>query len=335
MYQPPKPAALAFIKALKAFAVARGDAGAALPYVEAHANLRSKEDVLRILRTAVGIIPAPEAPIPGDTDFISRVRRRTLLGSIPGMVEKPFYGASYYNTTLAVADWVTEGKPIPATSVTLSPFVPLVPHKLGVLVVISDAAARDVSVSADYAFRDDLENAFGLNEDRAFTDPANAGDASKPASITHGQPTLASTGDFATDLASLAALYVGDLRRAVLLMNPADALRAGSSLISQSLGLRGGDVMGTPAFVSPGVPAGVVALIDPAQIRYSLGAVEVAYTQAATVQLDTSPTDPSTANVPVHSLWQLNCHGLRLIEYATWETPPVGAAPYIAGAFQP
>lgn len=333
MYQPPRPSALYAFKAIKAILVARGNAEIAKSYVENHAHLSSKADVLRVLRSMVDVVMAPDEPLPADTSLVLRLRATSLLGQIPGFTERPAYSGSYYNTTPLVASYTGEAKPIPVGPVVLAPVVPLVPKKQGVIVVFSDACVRDTSITADYQFRADVEAAFGPAQDAAAFDPANTGDDAKPASLTSNQPSIVSTGDFAADVASLAGLLVGDPRKAVLVMNSTDALRAGAVFTTPTLGLRGGDYAGTPVYVSPSIPRGVVVLLDPSQIQIQRGPVELSYVQNAAVQMDTAPTDPPTPVTALHSLWQLDCVGLRVVEYSTWALPPPGAAPYISGAF--
>jgi hypothetical protein len=58
---------------------------------------------------------------------------------------------------------------------------------------------------------DDLARAYTDAIDLALFDPANDGSGVEPASLTHGAPTIATTSDFAKDLAVLFALFEGNL----------------------------------------------------------------------------------------------------------------------------
>jgi hypothetical protein len=81
---------------------------------------------------------------------------------------------------------------------------------------------------------------------------------------------------------------------------------------------------------SPG--GGRLFLIDAAEILLADDGKELEVSEETSVQMDSSPDDPTTAATVMVSLWQHNLVGIRVNRYIRWERRTPGAAGFISRA---
>lgn len=293
--------------------------------IEGMARLRSK--------AAVGALEAAsdlrEVGVE-DAEFFSAVLERSILSRL-GLRPTPFNVRLLATTDSAVGYWVGESKAIP---VSLPEFAgsSLPRRKVAAIMATTQEAVRAADPLAEARFEQDLLNCLAGALDLAFLDAANAGIAdAKPAAVTYGAPSSASTGNPATDLAALIAAFEGDLSQAVLATDAVTAAEialardAGGAFMFPGIGARGGEVLGIPVHVSRRSPrsagGGQLALIDGSGIAANVEGVEIEVSANATLQMDDAPTGASDtpAAGPVVSMFQTDSVAFKSIIHANWE----------------
>lgn len=253
------------------------------------------------------------------------------------------------------ASWVGEGKAKPLTSLAFDT-VTLDFTKLASIAVIPDEVIRLSSPSADTITRDQLAQAIINQMDSDFIDPSNAGSgAVKPASITNGATSVASTGTttqagVATDILNVFAPWLAanvDPTGGYWVMTPTTALAL--SLMQNSLGqkvfpgvtVNGGDFSGLPVVTSQA--AGLVGASDGAHIVVLLKAGDILLADDGTVAVDASreaslemSDSPSSAagtgtGASLVSMFQTNCVAIRAERWINWVKARSTAAVYLTG----
>ena len=91
-------------------------------------------------------------------------------------------------------------------------------------------------------------------------------------------------------------------------------------------------LFGTPLIVSPTSPA-QITLVDPSQLLYSDGGVELDASDEITVQMDSAPTDPPVAATVTRSLWQNNEFGVKAMRYLAYLRGRDGSVAYMTVAY--
>jgi len=316
---------------LQALAIADGDVVAARAYIEQqknrwsdYAQVKAAVDALSLGQTGTHLSAAP-----GD-NFVELVRPRALLWRLPHLRVVPFESDTIAQTSGATAYWVGEGgvKPMSAPSFARTGKMPR--RKVVGLAVASNELVR--SSRADSIIEADLAAACAAGIDSAFIDGL-AGDDDRPASITHGAPTVAATAAPLADALGALALFTGDLTKAAWLMHPETAARAGAKAPAggnaTDLGATGGKLLGIEAFTCAGVPKGVISLVDLSRIEIAGGRnAELRIGANATVRMSDSPSDPGA---PV-SMFQANCVALLGEIIVNWRAVgPAGSVVSITG----
>jgi len=281
-----------------------------------------------LLRTAVGSISSePLATIGAkDDEFFARVFERSLVGRL-GLREVPFNVRTLRMGSGSTGYWVGESKAIPLSKPVLTGST-LPRKKVGVLWLATNESLEHAHPATERPLEDDGINAIVGATDMAFLDPANGGTADMPPAVTHGAPSLASTGDPSVDVASLIAAFTGDLATAVFVTSPtigAQLALARDPLGSHTFpdaGPRGGSIVGMPLLTTRWSPD-QIALIDPAGIAARIEAIEVARSNAAKLECDDEPTGasdtPTGATKAMISLFQNDLTAFRALVYANWE----------------
>ena len=235
--------------------------------------------------------------------------------------------------------WIGEGAPTPATKSDFST-LSLSRAKAGGLVVLTSELARQSSPAAVAVMRRELIQGCRQFLDGQFVDPAVAAVTNiSPASITNGAATSASAGtsqaNAATDWQSLVTNFLASnpsVETIVVLMTPANAVALSRALNQPTLGLTGGSAHGIPVITSGTVGARLIAL-DASQILIADdGGLEVAASNSATVQMESSPSDPTVSATVLISLFQQNLVGLKIVRSINWVRAATTAVRYISGA---
>lgn len=288
------------------------------------------------------------------SEFVEYLRPRTIVGqfgtgNIPSLRRVPFNIRVPRQTSKSSASWVGEGLPKPLTSfnteqITLDFF------KCAGIIVATQELLRFSNPSAEALIRDDLAAAVIERIDIDFITPSNAGTANvKPAAITYGAVTAASSGDTAaavrTDIQTLFAEFIQaniPVSGCVWIMNANVALAL--SMMMNDLGqpefpsitMNGGTLVGLPVLVSQYVPTATVVLLNAQEVYLADdGNVSIAIsTEASLEMLDGSLSQDATAGTGASlvSMFQTNSVAIRAEREINWRTRRSEAVTYLTSA---
>jgi HK97 family phage major capsid protein len=272
-------------------------------------------------------------------EFSAAVRPLTVIGRLQGVRHVPLFLRILTALNGASARFVGEGKPVPVSAPDLAGET-LLPKKCSGITIQTLELATSSKPVSENLLGDDLASACAQAIDQAFLDPANAGDAETPASITSGITALNSTGATLANVdADLRAMldqliYAGStMQLAQWIMRPLTAaylsgLRGtGGDLAYPTISVLGGTLLGLPVIVSGSFPdagsppVGTIVLVDGSQV--CLGdenQAELAISTAAAFQLSDAPTNDAsgaTATTTV-SMFQTHSVALRGSRYLNW-----------------
>lgn len=271
-------------------------------------------------------------------EFIELLRAATVVDKLEGLRRVPPNVRIVSQTGGSTVNWVGEKAPKPVTELAFGT-VEVDDHKIAGIVVITEELIRLGRPSAEETVRRDLVEQIARFVDEQFLDPAVAGGANNPASVTNGVSAVTATGDDADSLYSnlntaLASFDNVDLSTGNVYVVTTPALARGISTLRNALGQfefpgmtpRGGTLMGFPVIVSSSVPAGYLILIK---------ADEILVADEGGVRLDASnqaTLDMAGGSSPTFSLWQNNCVGIRAERFITWKKRRAEAVAVISGA---
>jgi hypothetical protein len=259
------------------------------------------------------------------TEFFGLVKEKSVLGTMPNLRRVPLGTTLLTTVTGPSASWTAEtaAKPVSAATYTSGK---LERRKVSVTVIVAGELLRLASVDAELAIRNDMTTAIAQALDEAFLNPANAGDATKPASVLNGITPITSGGTPDADVKALTAAFNGDLGSASFVCTPAIGAALASTTRPNS-GARGGEIAGIPLLCSSSSPAGQLALIDGSVVAYGEAGIFMSSSSEGSVHMQTAPDSPTTAATVLASLWALNWVGLRAELHVGWElVQPTGAA---------
>ncbi|HFX3240131.1 TPA: phage major capsid protein [Pseudomonas aeruginosa] len=298
-------------------------------------------------------------PLVGDetsvfADFVEYLRPQTILGrfgtnGIPSLRRVPFRVPLIGQTSGGDGYWVGEGQAKPLTKFDFERKT-LEPLKVANIAVATMEVIRDSSPAADGIIRDQLAAALRERLDIDFIDPAKAAVAGvSPASILNGVAGIPSSGNTADDVrADIRALFNAFIAAnnaptsGVWLMPATTALAL--SLMQNPLGqaefpgisMTGGELFGLPVIVSEYIPTSsagaVVALVNASDIYLGdEGGVDLSMSTEASLQMDSTPDNPTTASTVLVSLWQRNLVGFRAERAINWARRRASAVAYLTG----
>lgn len=298
-------------------------------------------------------------PLVGDetsafADFVAYLRPQTILGrfgsnGIPSLRNVPFRTPLIGQTSGGDGYWVGEGQAKPLTKFDFNRTT-LEPLKVANIAVATMEVIRDSSPAADGIIRDQLAAALRERLDIDFIDPAKAAVAGvSPASILNGVSGIPSSGTDAdavrADLKALFSAFIADNNAptsGVFVMTATQALALG--LMQNALGqpefptvtMNGGTLMGLPVIVSEYVPTAsagsLVALVNASDIYLGdEGGIDLSMSTEASLQMDNSPDNPTTASTVLVSLWQRNLVGFRAERTINWARRRASAVAYLTG----
>lgn len=277
---------------------------------------------------------APVAPLAAG--FAAYIRPRTIIGRLAGFRVVPLNVSVARVTSGTTAYWIGDGKPTPLSAMALDA-ISLPPAKIGGICVVTRSLAQASDPAAVTLIRNDLAAAVTQLADTAFIDPARAGTPGvSPPSVTYGAPTVASTGAtadaFAKDFTALVALIDTGLVAPYLVMRPTMAVAlAGLNIpLTKNAGI-GGDIGGIPIVTSKSAPANTVVLIDASEILLAEGPIELDTSDAANLEMTSTPTDPPVAATVLISLFQQNLFAIRAIQFINWLPARTGAVATLTG----
>lgn len=284
-----------------------------------------------------------------ESEFVELLRPATIIGRIAGLRNVPFNVRMATQTGGGVYGWVGEGAAKPVGSLAIGEVL-LRWAKASGIIVITEELAMQSSPSAEAVVRDDMVAGVANFLDAQFVNP----DVSEvpnvsPASITNGVTPVAATGTTAAALRADVATLWGTMLAANIpvgsghwIMSPSRAMEI--SLMQNPLGQpefpgitpTGGTFLGYPVVTSNSVPAGsggdLIIFAVAGEIFYSEGGLMIDVSREASLQMDTTPDNPTTASTVMVSLWQRNLIGLRAERYINWKKRRPQAVGYIDGA---
>lgn len=287
-------------------------------------------------------------------DFVEYLRPQTILGrfgqnGVPSLRMVPFRTPLIGQTSGGDGYWVGEGQAKPLTKFDFSRTT-LEPLKVANIAVATMEVIRDSSPSAEGIIRDQLAAALRERLDIDFIDPAKAAVAGvSPASILNGVAGIPSSGTDADAVrADIRALFNAFIAAnnaptsGVWLMPATTALAL--SLMQNPLGqaefpgisMTGGTLFGLPVIVSEYIPTdssgAIVALVNAGDIYLGdEGGIDLSMSTEASLQMNDTPDNPTTATTVLVSLWQRNLVGFRAERAISWARRRASAVAYLTG----
>lgn len=357
------PKGIAFVRLLAAKINAYKSQGQFTPldFVKARTNWASETpEVEQVLKAAVSAGTTTDGTWAGPLvqyqnisgEFVEYMRPLTIIGRIAGFRRVPFKVKFPRQTGAAVANWVGEAKPKPATSLAFDS-ITLDPLKVAGIVPLSMELVRFSSPSAETIVRDDLAGAIAQLVDHDFLDPEKASVSNvSPASLTNGVTGVAATGtayaNLKADVKSVMDNFLAaNITPDTVVMKQSTALAL--SLMETSLGnpqfpglnMNGGPFLGMTAITSQNMDftedspqegdniiflrANDIALADD-------GGVEVDISTEASIQMSTAPDDPASASTVMVSAFQQNLVLVRAERMINWVKRRDAAVQYIKAA---
>ncbi|MGN7878566.1 phage major capsid family protein [Ensifer sp. 22460] len=266
-------------------------------------------------------------------EFFSLVEQLSVLGRLAGTRRVPLRTRMLTATSGASSYWVQEGKPKPVSKMAFTSGS-LASLKVASLAVITEELATSSDPAAEGVIRRDMLRSMAETIDVTLLDPANAGSAASPASITNGVVPISAGGDPAADLRLLIENFTGDLESAIFITTPSVAASLASA-DRPGIGLRGGELLGAPAVASRSAPADSIILVDTSALALGEGAAEVRTSRNGTIEmLDADLVQDATTGTGTSmvSLWQCNALGILSEREMNWELQRAGAVSMITGA---
>jgi HK97 family phage major capsid protein len=253
---------------------------------------------------------------------VAIARAASLLGRIAGLHRIPFETPIPMEDTSASYSWPAQNAPKPISKLAFSNTIKLGPTKAAGIVGVSAELIKLSVAGMEGALRDTLVGGLTAFTDRAFLDPASAAIAdTKPASVTNGTTPIASTGNLATDVATLlAALFSARPNADGAVLIPAAGKAAALRGMNPGFGL--------PILVSEAALGNVIAL-DPAGVFVADAGVAIDVSREASIQMNDAPDNPATAATVPTSLWQMNLAGFKVERFVNWQAVP-NAVKYLA-----
>jgi HK97 family phage prohead protease len=284
-------------------------------------------------------------------DFAEFLRAGTILGkfgtgNIPSLREIGFRQALITQTEGGAAYWTGEGKAKPLTKGAFTRTA-LTPLKVANICVLTEENIRDSNPKSDAIVRDMLKAAIVEEEDTTFIDPANSGSANiKPASITNGAETIASSGDDADDIRldvrSLMAKFTGANNppsSGAWIMSSGSAMALGMMVnpLGQpefpSIGLNGGSFQMMPVIVSDHV-GDIVVLVNAKDIFLAReDGIQVDMSREASLEMADNPAHDSITptGASLVSMFQTNSVAIRAEATVNWARRRASAVAYLTG----
>lgn len=228
-------------------------------------------------------------------------------------------------TTGASASFVAEGGATPLNQMVLASTA-LPPKSVVATLAISQELANLSDPRADAIFERELRKALVNAIDGALLS-TSAGSSSTPAGIFNAVTAVNATSDATADIRDLVDDFTGDLTSAFFVGDP----KTTASLSDPSrplVGIRNGEILNAPAYVSRNCPSGVLALVDADGVFFASGDIDASVSSEASAIMSDAPSSPA-ASV---NFWQSNLVGIRLSLNLDWLAVRPGSVSFISGA---
>lgn len=360
------PKGTAFTRYVMALVRSKGNVAEAMMFANAQTQAKRWDDtpeVERVLKAAVDAGTTTDADWASKlvdynslaSEFVELLRPMTILGrfgtgNIPSLRRVPFNVRMATQTSGGTYGWVGEGSAKPVGELAIGEIL-LRWAKASGIIVVTDELMRMSNPSVEAVVRNDMLRGMANFSDIQFTDPdvAEVSNTS-PASIFNGATPVPASGTTAENLrADLADLwdkfFTANIAptTGVFIMSNRQAMRI--SLMRNALGQKdfpdmtpmGGVLEGFPVIASESVQdtstGGMVGFVNADDIFYSDdGPVTIDASREASLQMNTTPDNPTTESTVLVSLWQRNLVALRAERYMNWKKRRSAAAQYISNA---
>jgi hypothetical protein len=228
-------------------------------------------------------------------------------------------------TTGASASFVAEGGPAPLTQLVLGSEA-LEPKRVVGALVISQELAKLSDPRADAIFERELRKAIVNTIDSQLLS-TSAGSATTPPGLLDGLTPVTATSNATADIRDLVDGFAGDLTTAFFVADP-KVMASLSNAARPLVGIRNGEILNAPAFVSRNAPSGALILIDADGVFAATGDIDVSVSTEASAIMADNPSAPGA----VVSFWQSGLVGIRLSLNIDWAIVRPGSVAYISGA---
>lgn len=346
------PKGTGFTRFAMALAAAHGNRYEALQYAKRwHDSTPEVEMVLKAAVDAGTTTDATWASTLVDyqtlaAEFIELLRPQTIVGRL-NLRRVPFNVRMPSQTAGGTYSWVGEGSAKPVGELATSE-VTLRWAKAAGIIVVSEELLRVSNPSAEAIVRDDMIAGIANFLDVQFVDPEVAEVSNvSPASVTNGvTPIIASGTDGDAVRTDIKALWTTFLQANIVpssgvwIMSNTTAMAL--SMMRNALGQKefpdinatGGTLEGYPVITSEAVVADtngsyIVFLNQRDVFLADDGAVTIDVSREASVQMNTTPDNPTSASTVMVSLWQRNLVGIRAERYINWKKRRSAAVGYI------
>lgn len=346
------PKGTGFVRMVQAIAATNGNKYEAVQYAKDRWDSTTPE-VAMYLKTTISALSTTDstmaAPLavatPLSNEFLEMLRPTTLVGKL-NLRQVPFNVSVPSQTAGGTYNWVGQGKPKPLTNAAFAT-VTLAIHKIAGIIVLTEELVRISSPSAEATIRDEMIAGIRKFMDEQFLDPAVAASGTTiPASITNGTSALTSSGtsndNARTDLKALMATFLTanlTLENAAWIMSNTNAFALSMAVNAMGAPLfpgmtaQGGTLFGLPVVTSQSAGT-TVALVDQKGILYAdEGGVNIDVSREASLEMESSPTDPVVAATVLVSLYQQNLVGIRAERFCTWKRARTASVKYTAASY--
>lgn len=279
-------------------------------------------------------------------EFIELLRPMTIVGRL-NLRRVPFNVRMPSQTAGGTYGWVGEGAAKPVGELAFSELT-LRWAKAAGIIVVSEELLRVSNPSAEAIVRQDMLAGIAAFLDVQFISPEIAEVANvSPASVTYGvTPVHASGTDADAVRADVKALWTNFLTNNIV---PSTGVWVMSNIVAMSLSLMrnplgqrefpditplGGTFEGYPVITSEAINAdsngGFMVFINQSDVLLADdGGVTIDVSREASLQMNTTPDNPTTAATVMVSLWQRNLVGIRAERMINWKKRRAAAVGFI------
>lgn len=280
--------------------------------------------------------------------FLELVRPLTAVDKMNQLVKVAFNVSVPVQTAASSATWVGEGQVKPMSNPVFSNVV-LTHNTLALITPVSKQLVKLGRADSISMIQNDMVKAIAKGMDESFLNPLSTEIAGiRPASVTAGAFNFAASG---TDAAAVRAdlgvlmqgsLVDGDLSGLVYVMKSGVAYNL--SRMRNALGqrefpeltLNGGFIDGIPVIVSNTLSSDssgdIIVLINQKDILFAdEGITDIAISDQASAQFNTTPDNPATGSTVYRSAFQENLYLIRVERMMTWKRARTTGAAYITG----
>lgn len=319
---------LGFAKAVRLIAKERGMHGLAASIAEREFGIASP-----IVSTIKAAVPAARTNAAGWGADIAQANFNDFLGAVAeASVASQASRSVPLNRRLtglvtgATATWRAQGAPAPVSSMDLGNDSRLAPLSVTATIVVSKELLDLGDAENDERLRGELIKSVVNTTDAKFLSAdAEVADVS-PAGILDGVTVEAASANPRDDIADLIDGFTGDLTRSVWVARPQVFARLHSDA-RIGIGLRGGELIGAPAFATRNAPADTLILADADAIAFGDDGFEVSASEEGSIQMSDAPSG-AAQHV---SLWQAGLVAIMVKRFCNFKVMRAGSVAAIDG----